>query len=110
VQFLLSHSRLWSLHGGFRRQPCLYYTLLCLAFEVASKRDIEVNVCVSVDGLVTTDAHCWLTRNGQPVYTAPGHDERGYGERLHTKGRITYWLRKARVEPAPHGAGNLGTV
>jgi len=99
IDFLLRHRRLWMVHRGFRKQPCLYNTLLCLAFEIMSNNDLDVNVYISVDGLVRKDAHCWLTRNGLPVYMTKGSNETNSGEFLCKKGRIKYWIRNAKVEP-----------
>ena len=98
IRFLLAHGSLWKFHTGFRKNMCLYYTMICLAHELFVGLDPDVNVCISMDNMNSTDGHCWLTRNGSVIHRTPLQDGKGYGEMISKRGRIRYWLRNAKVE------------
>ncbi len=99
ISFFLAHGSLWKLHSGFRKNMCLYYTMICLAHELFKGSDPEVNVCISIDNMDSTDGHCWLTLNGRVIHRTPLQDNKGYGQMFTKHGRIRYWLRNAKVEP-----------
>jgi hypothetical protein len=96
---------LWKiLHGGVRQHPCLYFSLLAMAYEKKAGRDGEVNVGLSTDQFDATDGHCWLTRGGNILYGMRGPSPTEYGECLGRRGHVVYWWRRTTVatRPGPH--------
>jgi len=86
-------------HPAAQRNPCLYITMLCLAFESAAGRRAEVNVLLAdgQDGAV--DGHCWLTWQGKVLHGTkePGGDcEPALPAR---QGSVVYWWRGGASAP-----------
>jgi len=72
------------------RNPCLYFSMLALAYELANGRQAEVNVWLST-GLVREQGHCWLTRDGRILYDRDRKAVPATAECLGRRGRIVYW-------------------
>jgi len=75
---------------GIYRNPCLYFSMLALAYELANGREAEVNVWLST-GILGDRGHCWITRDGQMLYDRDRTAVPATAERLGRRGRIVYW-------------------
>ena len=102
IELRLSWPLLKLLHPAARRNPCLYLTMLALAFESAAGRPVEVNVALS-DGSKpdSAEGHCWLTRQGRPLHGLGGPACDCEAAHLGRSGSVVYWWRKARLAPNP---------
>jgi len=86
------------LHAGFRRQPCLYLTLLGLAQYTYLGEEVEVNAGISIGNNSITDGHCWLSKSGVPLSETMTKDIYSYDECLAEKDQIRYWMRRNSTE------------
>ena len=86
------------LHSGFRRQPCLYLTLLGLAQYTSLGETVEVNAGISLGDNSITDGHCWLSKSGVPLAETMTKDIYSYDECLAEKDKIRYWIRRNSTE------------
>lgn len=90
-----------------RKNPCLFFSMIILAFEQAAGREVEVNVTVSMDPQhLEKGGHCWITRNRIILYPLRG-DEHDEGEMVGEKDGIRYYIRHPLREPV---SGKEGLV